>query len=77
MNTKYVLCSNTLHLLLQSLSNRKPLPAKIVRLHEVRLYAFAGQSFSNSSIPGGHSMHPSAPLEEEFEKVPSGHGRNV
>ena len=30
-----------------------------------------------SNIPGGHSVHPSAPREEELENVPSGHGKNV
>lgn len=25
-------------------------------------------------IPGGHSMQPSFPSEEEFVKVPTGHG---
>lgn len=30
-----------------------------------------------SSIPGGHVMHPSVPLEEKLENVPRGHGSNL
>lgn len=29
------------------------------------------------NIPGGHFVHPSAPLVEELENVPSGHGNNT
>ena len=28
-------------------------------------------------IPGGHVLHSSAPLAEELEKVPRGHGNKV
>lgn len=28
-------------------------------------------------VPGGHFVHPCVPLEEEFENVPKGHGRNL
>ena len=28
-------------------------------------------------VPAGHFVHPCVPLEEEFENVPKGHGRNV
>lgn len=30
-----------------------------------------------SSIPGEHFVHPSAPLADELEKVPRGHGKSV
>ena len=30
-----------------------------------------------AQLPGGHSVHPCVPLEEEFENVPKGHGRNL
>ena len=32
---------------------------------------------NSKKIPGGHSMHPCPPLEEELKNVPSGQGRNV
>ena len=41
---------------------------------------FNDQLISDSifhSIPGGHFMHPLAPLVEELENVPRGHGNNV
>lgn len=28
-------------------------------------------------VPAGHFVHPCVPLEDEFENVPTGHGRNL
>lgn len=68
--------TNSLHFpIVYTLIDNRYDAIKCLKRHEIPKLKKCGRSVQYI-LPGEHLMHPFSPLEDELEKVPTGHGRN-